>query len=458
MYKDSNKVIIAAFICLFIINSSCKKFVDVQPARELIESTDLFLTDQGAISAVSGLYAQMRTQNLYLSNGGMTLYSGLAADEIINTASNSTADAFKLNSLLPTTNTVTNNFWNHSYTNIYNINAVLEGLDASTTLTDSVKTQLKGEMKFMRAFYYFYLVNLFGDVPLILNTDYAANASKGRSATGIVYQQITTDLLDAQAQLKPGYPSSMKARPNRWVATALLARAYLFQNDWVNAELQSGLVINSGQYNLVADLNNVFSSTSAETIWQLLSDNSNTVEGATFIPTSATARPTYALTTSLQGAFEINDLRKSSWSKINTVGSTPYYYPYKYKIKPLTPVSEYYVVFRLAEQYLINAEAKARRDDITGAQNTLNMVRSRANLTGTSAANGPDIVTAVQQERRIELFSEWGHRWLDLKRTGQASNVLAPLKGATWQSTDVLFPIPQAQLNLNPFLEQNLGY
>ncbi len=94
---------------------------------------------------------------------------------------------------------------------IFNCNSAIEGLNASTLITTSVKEQLLGEAKFIRAFYYFYLVNMYGDVPLIINTDYKNNSLLGRSSTGTVYKQIIEDLISAK-NLLTGRVSEWKIR------------------------------------------------------------------------------------------------------------------------------------------------------------------------------------------------------------------------------------------------------
>ncbi len=127
----------------------------------------------------------------------------------------------------------------------FSCNSVIEGLENSSKLSPGVRTELLGEAKFMRAFFYFYLTNLFGDVPLLLTSDYKHNSSSGKSSTTAIYSQMIADLQEAQSglsteymdgQLKPYNSIIEKLRPNRWAATALLARVYLYNNDFINAE------------------------------------------------------------------------------------------------------------------------------------------------------------------------------------------------------------------------------
>ena len=185
----------------------------------------------------------------------------------------------------------------------------------------------------------------------------------------------------------------------------------------------------------------------------------NTQEAANFIPGTPGVIPAFSLTNDLVNAFEPGDNRFTAWTGNTAIGGQKYYFPYKYKNGGGGSVTEYHVVFRLAEQYLIRAEAKLHQDDISGAIDDLNIIRARAGLTALSPSLSPDATaSALQQERRIELFAEFGHRWLDLKRTGKADPVIGALKPASWQTTDALWPVPQAQRAVNPFLTQNKGY
>lgn len=457
-YKQISLPVAILLLMLSSLHLSCKKFVEIQPAPELIATDDIFASNQTAISACLGVYVQMRKSTLHFSNGGLSFFSALSADEIYNTAVSSIYDVFYNNSLSANTGTIYTNMWSIAYTNIYRINAIIEGL-AKSTITDSLKRQLTGEMKVTRAFHYFYLVNLFGAVPLVTTSDYTINASLPRNSVEEIYQQMRSDLLDAQNLLKPAYPGTGKTRPNKWTASALLARVYLYQKDWANAEAQASSVINSG-YSLVSNLNTVFLINSNETIWEMASPNeaSNTAQGATFIPSSATVKPALALTNSLTGAFETGDQRKSNWVKSSIIGGTTYNYPNKYKTRSATPVTEYNIILRLAEQYLIRAEARAKQNNIAGAQTDINTIRNRAGLPAIFAGTETAILSAIDQERRVELFTEWGDRWLNLKRVQQADAVLSIVKGNNWQPTDVLYPLPEMELDKNPFLIQNPGY
>lgn len=454
-YRDYRWLTVLACIML-----SCKKFIDIPAPQTQIQTSEVFSNDQAATTSLMGLYSLMQQSSLDISNGGVTVYCGLTADEILNTAANADLDGYA-NNTISISSAGLNRFWNVGYKRIYQTNAILEGLEKSSTLTDSVKNQLRGETLSVRSLMYFYLVNLFGDVPLLLTTDYDYNRLAHRSSTDDIYSQVTKDLIEAKTLLKESYPSPNRARQNKWTAASLLARIYLYRKDWAKAEAEATDVIGSGIYSLNNNLGNVFLATSNETIWQLMpiSTNNNTAEGNVFNPSSVTTRPTYAIRPSLTSAFETNDQRKANWIKSTVVSSVTYNYPNKYKVRTgAPPYTEYYIVFRVAELYLIRAEARNRQGNISGAKDDLNKIRNRAGLPNVVSTDGSVITSAIEKERQVELFCEWGHRWLDLKRSNRANDILSIIKQPDWQSTDVLFPIPLHEIETNPSLVQNPGY
>lgn len=451
--------IVSAIALLWAIAlPSCKKFEDIPPPQTQAESAQVFSSDATATSAAVGLYYQMIANNLTLMNGAVTVFAGLSSDELSNVNPNSDYDAFKNNTIPANSATINSKFWTNAYRYIYQANAVLEGLASANSITPGVKDQLRGEMLFTRALNYFYLINLFGDVPLVQSTDYLKNSSISRTAVATVGQQIVADLTEAEQLLSATYGSSTNVRPNQMAAAALLARVYLYQKDWADAETQATIVLNSGTYALETDLNRVFISTSAETIFQLARPTANTSEGSAFIPASGSAKPTFVVTPALLNAFETGDQRKAAWLKANTISGKAYTYPYKYKIRNSTTVTENNIVLRLAEVYLIRAEARAQQQKTTDALSDLNLIRQRAGLAPLTTTTQTGLLTAIAHERQTELFAEWGHRWFDLKRTGQADPVLGAYKGSNWQPMDALYPVPLPQILLNPALIQNPGY
>ncbi|HWK03275.1 MAG TPA: RagB/SusD family nutrient uptake outer membrane protein [Puia sp.] len=431
-----------------------------------------YSSDSSAIGVMTGIYS-----SLYDTYAGanLSVLAGLSADELSPyDLSNIQFTGYYLDALLQTgTGT---EFWNIFYRYIAVADSAIAGLDSATGLTPAVKTQLLGEAKFVRAFCYFYLVNLYGDCPLVTGTDTAVNRQLSRSPKTQVWNQIKADATNAQSLLSPNYLdvtllniSGERIRPNKWAAAALLARTALYTGAYDSAEAAAGAVINnSAEYSLEASLNAVFLKNSHESIWQLppTSPGLNTEDARYFIPLSSTSsylsNLVYANSPLVQ-AFETGDERKVYWIDSLTIGTSTYFYPYKYKIAaPNATVAEYEMVFRLAEQYLIRAEARARQGNVNGAIADLNIIRDRAGLPNyTGAMDIASVVKAILHERQVELFTEWGHRWLDLKRTGDIDSVmtvLTPVKGGVWNQNWAFYPLPLSALQSDPNLVQNPGY
>ena len=369
----------------------------------------------------------------------------------------------------PFNGTLNNSFWQFAYSTINKANTVIEGLQNSP-LEGLVRNQIQGEAFFIRAMTHFYLTNLFGDIPYVNTTDFEVNSGITKDDVALVYQKITEDLLLAQSQMIVDYSfvsNEQRVRPNQAATTALLARVYLYQQDWSNAEIQATSIIENSLFTLDS-LNGVFLPESKEAIWQLQPNRvlEHTRHGRIF---NLLAEPgtifffTTALSKNLIQAFDTSDNRLSDWVGIRNSGENTFFYPFKYKLGFQDVAGEipdeFVVVLRLAEQYLIRAEARAQQGNIFGAQEDLNAIRNRAGLDNTTASDQPSLLIAILEERRFELFAEWGHRWFDLKRTGRTNEVLTTIPEKDWQDTDVLWPIPEEELLNNPnLLPQNPGY
>jgi hypothetical protein len=470
--KHISKGALAAVLFITIAGVSCKKFLNVGAPETELASVLVYGDAVTAINAMVSIYGDMMSTNTFISDYS-SQYLGFAADELQSIAS--PLSPYYTNSLT----TTNDDFWSKGYKYIYQANAVAEGV-AKSSLPDSTKNQLTGEAIFVRAFCHFYMVNLFGDIPYINTTDYRVNNLAVREPVAQVYGKILNDLLQARDLVRNYYMDGTnnaylysapeRVRPNKAVVTAMIARVYLYMGNWAQAEAEATTLINNPLYSLPAALTDVFLKNSKETIWQLMPSNPaylNGYSGYTYVLNgSYGTRP--VLANSLWNAVEPGDKRKTTWMGTYSSWLGTQHFAYKYRISTTNqPAQEYYMVFRLGEQYLIRAEARANQTNVAGAAADLNILRDRARVTPADLPPYPatlskdDCLAAVAHERQVELFTEWGHRWLDLKRTGKADAVLGPLKGATsWQTTDQLFPIPQTQLDLNPNMhgQQNPGY
>lgn len=449
-----------------VLLSSCEDFVTVGLPDQQVGSEAVFGNDNTALAASNAMYnAMLKTSGFAggISNN-FTLMAAHSADEVMDYRNADPYRALYRNELTAV-NTFVQSLWSTAYNTIYESNAVLEGLAASTTVSDTLRVQLVGEAYFVRAFAHFYLVNAYGRVPVVTTTDYRMNAVASRAAEEDVYEQITADLEQARELLTNAYFLSGRARPNRTAATALLARVHLYRERYALAESLASEVLSTPGYLLEAPAN-VFLKQSAEAIWQLpqtIPSSFPTGDAAVFYIRSGTFQN--AMTVSLYNAFEPGDARLAAWVNTFTNTSGSYRYAAKYKeARAINNLShtEHLIPLRFAEQYLIRAEARVHLENPEGAIEDLDIIRARATLpliANTNAdATQEELLLLIEQERRIELFCEMGHRWLDLKRTGRADAVLTGVK-ADWSSTDVLYPVPETELLRNPGLEpQNDGY
>lgn len=460
MFTFLYRLCAALLLCASLLFSSCRKFTEVPAPQNLILNEAIFSNDATANSAVVGLYSQFMRPHLFLANSGLSVFPALSADELYNTAPDVNFDALRSNDIPSNLIEVLGYLWNPGFEAIYQCNALLEGFSKPNGLSPAVQQRLRGETLFARAFVYFYLVNLFGDLPLPLSTDYRVNAVLPRSSVADIYQQITADLQAAVENLPAQPITAGRVRPNKWAAQALLARVYLYLGRWADAVTVSSLVINNSDFVLGTNLETVFLMGSKETIWQLspVGSLTYTSQASQFIPPSAGIRPSLSTTVNLWQSFEAGDSRANTWLKTVTIGGETYHYPFKYKQRDGAVITENNIVFRLAELYLIRAEALARLEQPEPALQDLNKIHQRAGLSPLVSLTGESLLHAIEKERLVELFAEWGHRWLDLKRTGRADAVLGPLKGASWQSSDTLYPVPLEQLQRNVYLQQNPGY
>lgn len=456
--KNTKLIVLPLFLLLF---AACDSFVEVDLPSGQLTTPAVFEDYSTANAAMADVYAKLRDSGLITGNDlGVSNLLGNYADEFIYYGSVSAGTQSFYNNTLVSTNSTVAILWNDSYNEVYSANAIIEGVAASTGLQQLDKDELTGEALFVRAIVHFYLVNLYGAVPYITTTNYSQNQHASRMATDVVYQHIISDLILAQQLLPENYISFERIRPNKFAATALLARAYLYHGDWGEASNAASAVLNSSQYVMENNLETVFLKGSTEAIWQFkpMGEGINTYEGSNFI-FSTGPPPFVALTNVLVNSFEPGDQRLSHWVGSVTDGTTTWYYANKYKEKTNTGSSvEYSIVLRLAEQYLIRAEARARQGELINAKDDLNIIRHLAGLGETPAVSQQEILDAIQRERRVELFTEYGHRFFDLKRNGLLDTELSPLKPG-WNTADQLLPIPEAELLLNPNLApQNPGY
>ncbi len=438
-----------------LLLSACNKLVQVDTPDHLVDSEVLFQSKKGYESAMAGIFIQMRALNLSMTNGGMEVYMGVAADEIYPTLVGGVEEEFFKNQL-QSSNAVVSNFWIYAYRGIYRANLVIENAERDQMLSLTDRQNFLGQALFVRAFLHFHLCQLFGDVPYISSSDYRANAVKARDSKSIVMESLSKDL-ERAAELLPKEIKGERVMPSYYAAIALLAKVKLYQGQFEQVLDLTDEILSNKNFTLEMDLNDVFKIKSAEVIFQIESTVANTAVAMNFLPFSPTSKPMYVLQHDLLQSFEVEDLRKKAWTESNILDGTAYYYPTKYKNKLMTPIEEYNVVFRLAEVYLMRAEALFGVKDYDQVLSTLNSLRKRAGLKDKKYADAVQLWEAIVTERRHELFVEGGNRWLDLIRWNTIDDVLGASK-PSWQSFAKYLPIPSNEILLNTHLIQNPGY
>lgn len=439
---------------------ACDSFTELDAPPTQIASSEVFIDKSGAEAALADIYARIREEGAVSGNASAgTVLLANYADDLAFYGANANLEQFSRHTLVDS-NTYLNTLWRAAYSQIYAVNSFREGVLGAQHIGEEDRDRFLGEALFLRGFLHFYLVNIFGSIPYVTSTDYEVNRSVGKISEQQAYGLIVQDLLLAAELIPETYPSAEPVRPNKSAVHALLSRVSLYTGDWQEAAACATLVIESPMYSWQLDLDQEFLRTSPATIWSLHPGLAgvNTRDARSFVFLSGPPSiPT--LSPELYASFEDGDLRRTAWvSEIQGTGG-PWYHASKYKKITNTGSSEEYtVLFRLAEMHLIRAECRTMLHDLEGARSDIDKIRSRAGLGGTTASTEQALLAAVLQERRLELFTEQGHRFFDLKRTGNADQVLSIAK-PNWRPTDVLFPLPLNELLLNGnLLPQNTGY
>ena len=461
MNKIKNLLIISGALFL----ASCSKVLDQQPQASLSPET-AFSTRTGVEAGLLGIYDGFQNADYY--GLAIWIYADLYADNLTHTGTFPTF-AQMANKQLLTDNTNIGAMWNRIYNTINRANNLIVQAEK---LNDPAfnKVAAIGEARALRAIAYFDLLRFFGGntqgygktggagVPLFTQPTLspADGAPKPRATEVEIFAQILADLDFAILNVPT---TAANGRLTRNAVTAMRARVQLYREQWTDAETMATNVISqfAAQPNggLIAgvDFANLWLSknTRPESIWELqyFADDGNS--GAFYYyPGANGGRNEITSSSSLALAHEVGDLRRG----INVTVAAPGIPANKTRKFSRTAGDDNIILIRLAELYLIRAEARARKtpSDIAGAQADLNVIRTRAGLAPTTAATTADLILAIQQERRIELAHE-GHRWFDLRRYNNYGAV-----GIT-EAFRSLWPIPQREvLTSGSIIAQNSGY
>ncbi len=452
-------IYIAALLGIFLL-VGCEDFLNVQPT-DSIPAADVFKTKKGVDGALTGAYQIFHSASLYQD---AQIFADLAADNLIHIGTKKEYRQISDNRILPE-NAYNEGLWGRLYDGINRVNNIIAYIDNVTDITLYEKDNILGQAYFLRAFHYFSLVKYYGGVPIKINPTLEATDDElycPRVSEDEIYRFIISDLLQAELLLD-GKPQNSSVRVSEGAVKAMLARVYLYNQAYDSAAMKAGQVLNMNYTLETGNYASIFTNQDGnnEIILRIqFSEDDAVNEIADWTLPSGrfelAAYSNYDKTTSIASEFSINDLRKP----ITVVDTTELNYCNKYQ--DILTDKDHIILLRLAEMYLIRAEALNELVYVADGEafDLLNAIRNRAGLTGLTSLdliNQNAFRLAIEKERRLELAFE-GHRLFDLKRTGRINNVLpnlGTLKGANW-----LFPIPQSELDANKheLMKQNTGY
>ncbi|MDB5021177.1 MAG: outer membrane protein nutrient binding [Pedobacter sp.] len=433
--------------------TACKKALDQQPQGSVDAST-AYTTRQGVEAGIIGTYDGLQ-QTGYMSLNYL-IFADMYGDNIQWSGTFPTWSQVYNKTILPD-NVDIASIWNAMYATVNRANNVIA---AAPNITDPafLKDRAIGEAETIRATVYFDLIRMFGGseigynqatglgvplrtLPTLTPQDAAAMP---RSTEAEVYTQILADLDDAIAKL----PNKIaNGRVNKYVATAMKARVQLYRQQWADAEALATAVITSpNNYALVpgASYATIYTGkNSSESLWELQYNATDANNIAFYYyPTSLGGRNEVGSAASLGTAFQAGDLRKEVNFSTIPAGK-------QLKYSQTNPGIDDVMMIRLAEVYLTRAEARAMQSNLLGALEDLNVIRQRAGLLPSVAITQDELLTAIRNERRLELAHE-GHRFFDMRRYNAT--------GLT-QTFRNLFPIPQSEIiNSGGVVTQNPGY
>ncbi|QIX60297.1 RagB/SusD family nutrient uptake outer membrane protein [Hymenobacter lutimineralis] len=445
--------------------SACADFLDVEPRESIAD--DLTVTDQkSAATALNGVYSALASGGYYGTSFQSIGY--LTGDNVQWTGTQSQVQEF-INHNVRADNSTISTVWSAIYVTINRANHVISKVPAVTDplLTEALRNQYVGEAYFLRALAYFDLARTFGGVPIITEPTLSATANQGipRATQAETYAQVLRDLETAEPLLpNPAtVATNDRYRATRKTVWALKARLYLYQQNWALAEeYATRLISDNANYQLVAPFNAWFTGNvrgTRESVFELFYNGTTEVNGhrGQWQPTvnggTRQWAPNQALVSLL--TTEPNNAANGRSALIAAVNNTTWYGNLYYR----SPGSDPSYIFRIAELYLIRAEALAQQGKLPEALADLNAVRGRAGLEASPAATPEEVLLAIEQERRLEFALE-PHRWFDLVRTGRATALFKdPLDvNAPLPSFRLVLPIPISQLQVDAALKQNEGY
>ncbi len=425
-------------ICLF----GCNELLEVTPENQLIHE-QVFANKTTAYTALIGMYYSLKPYNYIL-------YSNLASDDVKSITGYPGEIEIDSN-YIQTDNFYVAKIWTACYASILAANMILNNIDNVPDMGPAEKNQWRGEACFARAYNYFNLLQFFNGVPYVTSsvTSFDEIEFPPQETKEKLYELILNDLDSAIILIPPEFLSN--GRITHWAAVAFKARVGIFTEDWPMAMENADLVIKSGLFALEGLYNDVFdyeNPYSAENIFEVDYDDQNfNTFPLDYLSLDLGGWYIYGPDAEIINAYDPSDKRFQF--NLRTIDDEKYYIS---KYNDIVTLSDNVMVLRLAEMYLVRAEAALHGASYPGegsALDDINIIRQRAGIPLLTSVTLDDILN----ERRLEFAFE-GHRWFDLKRTGRAMEYMPYVRS----EENLTWPIPQSEMDLNPNLVQNPGY
>lgn len=493
------KIKFLSILFLFLF-SACEGLLEEAP-RDLIDPERFYQSETDGVAAIAGIYSHMLNGNTWGIQ--MDILFGVNHDLLAPTRVLGAGQQF----MGYRWDASTERFrviWREMYQGINDANLTIDRIQLSD-IDRAAKDDILGEATFLRAFLYYYMVAMFGDVPLFTepNTgdNFAETGQAPRTPKEQIYQQIIADCELAEGLL-PDKRTRELSRATKWAAKALKMKTYLWMQDWAGAKAAAEDIIQNSHHRLLPNFEDIFDPENEfndEIIYQFdfLSDQVSTNRAARFSPRAqddgvpAADRPFvftlgfgfFTMYQSFAKTYAENDRRRpmSVYDQINDDIPLRYnYLPKQWREnEPRGNTGLNYKFYRLADIYLNLAEAE---NEINGgsqaAHDAINMVRDRAGLDDLAGLSQSELREAIRLERAKELVGEGNHRKLDLLRWGTLGQALQDRLAAESNDPDAvqnnirtieltannfeafksIGPIPASEILLNPNLTQNQGY
>ena len=449
--------------------TSCKK-LDENP-DSFISPVNFYKTKADAIAAITSVYAPVRLNGFIARN--YVILGEITTDNMFPL--NNSAPRIELNTYVHTPlNGIVRETWDNFYIGITRANTAINKIPG-ISMDEALKTRLIAEAKFLRAFYYFHLVRLFGDLPII--TEEVSSLDQvtfpKRDPKAQVYNQIIADLKDAETVLPPIYTGADRGRATSGAAKSFLASVYLTLKDFQLAADKANEVMNLagagyGLWDNYLDVYDIKNEFGKEAIFDaqfmsgpggqggnmiaFMAQENNSVAGRGF--------GSFQPTVEVYESYTAIDKRKAVFF---TLGTDNKYYVNKWVDADAVTENQSdnnFPLMRYAEVVLTYAEAYNEVNAPTNdnpAYKAVNSIRERAGLPKLENLSQNGLREAILQERRLELAFE-GSRWFDLVRTGKLVSTLSAKGTANIKEYHSLFPIPQFHIGVNKELTQNPGY